>query len=134
MRHNRAMWQAEVDDYVAHLRAAGQAASTVRLRQMHLARALTWLALGLPAQVLFKSLAPAFFAREDMTPPLVAVLKAILLALAGALAGIKDGDVLMMHWGIRSRREKFAAVLEPLIVGLKERGFCFATLAERGAP
>lgn len=43
MRHNRAMWQAEVDDYVAHLRAAGQAASTVRLRQMHLARALTWL-------------------------------------------------------------------------------------------
>jgi putative peptidoglycan lipid II flippase len=49
------------------------------------ARALTWLALGLPAQVLFKSLAPAFFAREDMTPPLVAVLKAILLALAGAL-------------------------------------------------
>lgn len=54
--------------------------------------------------------------------------------LARALASIKDGDVLMMHWGIRSRREKFAAVLEPLIVGLKDRGFCFATLAERGAP
>lgn len=49
--------------------------------------------------------------------------------LARALANIRDGDVLMMHWGIRSREEKFAAVLEPLIVGLKRRGFCFATLA-----
>lgn len=49
--------------------------------------------------------------------------------LARALAAIQDGDVLMMHWGIRSRREKFAAVLEPLIEGLKARGFCFATLA-----
>ena len=29
------------------------------------ARALTWLSLGLPAHVLFKSLAPAFFAREN---------------------------------------------------------------------
>ena len=47
-------------------------------------RALVWLALGLPAQVLFKALAPAFFARENTTAPLAAVLKAILLALASA--------------------------------------------------
>jgi len=49
------------------------------------ARALMWLALGLPAQVLFKALAPAFFARENMATPLVSVLKGILLALASAL-------------------------------------------------
>lgn len=48
-----------------------------------------------------------------------------------ALRNIRDGDVLMMHWGIRSRQQKFAEVLEPLVVGLKQRGFCFATLAER---
>lgn len=49
------------------------------------ARALMWLALGLPAQVLFKALAPAFFARDNMAAPLTAVFKAILLALASAL-------------------------------------------------
>jgi len=48
------------------------------------ARALMWLALGLPAQVLFKALAPAFFAREDTTAPLIAVLKGIVFALAAA--------------------------------------------------
>lgn len=48
------------------------------------ARALMWLALGLPAQVLFKALAPAFFARENTTTPLAAVLKGILLAMASA--------------------------------------------------
>ena len=46
------------------------------------ARALVWLALGLPAQVLFKALAPAFFARENTATPLVSVLKGILFALA----------------------------------------------------
>jgi putative peptidoglycan lipid II flippase len=48
------------------------------------ARALAWLSLGLPAHVLFKSLAPAFFARENTTTPLVSVLKGILLATAAA--------------------------------------------------
>ena len=48
------------------------------------ARALIWLALGLPAHALFKALAPAFFAREDMATPLIAVAKGILLALATA--------------------------------------------------
>src|ERR1700754_5205323 len=48
------------------------------------ARALMWLALGLPAQVLFKALAPAFFARDNTMVPLTAVLKGILLALATA--------------------------------------------------
>jgi putative peptidoglycan lipid II flippase len=48
------------------------------------ARALAWLALGLPAQVLFKALAPAFFARDNTATPLVCVLKGIVLALATA--------------------------------------------------
>ncbi len=45
-----------------------------------------------------------------------------------ALRSIRDGEVLVMHWGTRSRQEKFADVFEDLIVGLKARGFCFAPL------
>src|SRR2546421_160254 len=48
------------------------------------ARALMWLSLGLPAHVLFKAFAPAFFARENTTAPLVAVLKGVLFATVGA--------------------------------------------------
>jgi len=37
----------------------------------------------------------------------------------------------MAHLGIWSRQDPWApAVLEPLIEGLKQKGFCFATLAE----
>ncbi len=49
------------------------------------ARALMWLALGLPAHVLVKSLSPAFFARHDTATPLWATLKAIVVAMAAAL-------------------------------------------------
>jgi hypothetical protein len=35
-----------------------------------------------------------------------------------------------MHLGIWSRQEPFYPMLEPLIVGLKARGLCFATLTE----
>lgn len=52
--------------------------------------------------------------------------------LARNLANIRDGEVLVMHWGVRSRREPFAGILEPLITGLQERGFCFATLPAEG--
>jgi len=49
--------------------------------------------------------------------------------LAKALRDIRSGDILMAHLGIWSRKDAWApAVLEPLIVGLKDRGFCFATL------
>jgi len=48
-----------------------------------------------------------------------------------ALRDIRTGDILVAHLGIWSRREPWApAVLEPLIVGLQARGFCFATLRE----
>jgi len=49
--------------------------------------------------------------------------------LAKALKDIRSGDILMAHLGVRSRKDPWApAVLEPLIIGLKERGFCFDTL------
>lgn len=49
--------------------------------------------------------------------------------LAQALRAIRGGDILMAHLGIWSRKEPWApAVLEPLLLGLKERGFCFRTL------
>jgi len=51
--------------------------------------------------------------------------------LQTALRDIRSGDVLVAHLGIWSRKEVWApAVLEPLITGLKARGFCFATLRD----
>jgi peptidoglycan/xylan/chitin deacetylase (PgdA/CDA1 family) len=52
------------------------------------------------------------------------------LLLKRALRDVKDGDVLMAHLGIWSRKERFNTIFEPLVVGLKERGLCFATLAQ----
>ncbi|HWL79516.1 MAG TPA: polysaccharide deacetylase family protein [Roseomonas sp.] len=53
--------------------------------------------------------------------------------LAQALARVRDGEVLLMHWGVRSRREPFGLVVEDLLRGLQAKGFCFATLPARGA-
>ena len=51
--------------------------------------------------------------------------------LQKALRDIQAGDILVAHLGIWSRQDPWApAVLEPLIVGLKARGFCFATLRQ----
>ena len=50
--------------------------------------------------------------------------------LARALRDIRDGDVLMAHLGIWSRKDPYAPMLDPLIAGLKERGLCFRTLRE----
>ena len=51
--------------------------------------------------------------------------------LAKALRDIKPGDILLAHLGIWSRKDPWApAVLEPLIVDLRAKGFCFATLRE----
>jgi peptidoglycan/xylan/chitin deacetylase (PgdA/CDA1 family) len=50
--------------------------------------------------------------------------------LVKALRNIRSGDVLMAHLGIWSRQDAWApTVLEPLLVGLKQRGYCFSTLA-----
>ena len=52
--------------------------------------------------------------------------------LKKALQSIRSGDVLLAHLGIWSRKDPWApTVLEPLITGLQERGFCFKTLRER---
>ncbi|EKS33195.1 murein biosynthesis integral membrane protein MurJ [Afipia clevelandensis] len=52
------------------------------------ARALSILALGLPAHVLVKVLAPAFFAREDTKTPLVATISGVAVAvICGLLFG-----------------------------------------------
>ncbi|MBY0336597.1 MAG: polysaccharide deacetylase family protein [Acetobacteraceae bacterium] len=48
------------------------------------------------------------------------------------LRNLRDGDVLVMHWGVRSRREPFGLVFEALITGLLQRGFCFAPLPPEG--
>jgi peptidoglycan/xylan/chitin deacetylase (PgdA/CDA1 family) len=56
------------------------------------------------------------------------------LLLKNALRDIHSGDILMAHLGIWSRKDSWApANLEPLVVGLKERGFCFLTLREHPA-
>ncbi|MCG2586008.1 polysaccharide deacetylase family protein [Massilia sp. TS11] len=47
------------------------------------------------------------------------------------LRDLKDGDIVMGHLGIWSRKDAWMpANLEPLIVGLEQRGFCFATLRD----
>lgn len=51
--------------------------------------------------------------------------------LAKALRDVRGGDILVAHLGIWSRKDPWApAVLEPLITGLKAKGFCFATLRD----
>ncbi|MBT8538535.1 polysaccharide deacetylase family protein [Polynucleobacter paneuropaeus] len=51
------------------------------------------------------------------------------MLLEKASQGIRDGDITMAHLGIWSRKDPWApAVLESLILNLKKRGFCFATL------
>jgi putative peptidoglycan lipid II flippase len=96
------------------------------------ARVLMWLSLGLPAQVLFKALAPAFFARENTATPLFAVLKGILLALATAFLfghffgaeGIAAG-VALGAWG---------SALGLIREGATQFGFSLDAAARRRLP
>ena len=47
---------------------------------------------------------------------------------------LHDGDIFMAHLGIWSRKEAWMPEnLEPLITGLEQKGFCFATLREHPA-
>jgi peptidoglycan/xylan/chitin deacetylase (PgdA/CDA1 family) len=48
------------------------------------------------------------------------------------LAAIRANEVLVMHWGVRSRQEPFAAILDELLAGLLARGFCFDILPAEG--
>ncbi|MFA9215758.1 MAG: polysaccharide deacetylase family protein [Sphingomonadaceae bacterium] len=51
--------------------------------------------------------------------------------LKKSLRELKDGDIFIAHMGIWSRQDPWApANLEPLIQGLEQKDFCFATLRE----
>jgi peptidoglycan/xylan/chitin deacetylase (PgdA/CDA1 family) len=71
--------------------------------------------------------APAGFLGDEL-PSEIASNQALLKK---ALRDIRAGDILVAHLGIWSRKDPWApAVLEPLVVGLKDKGFCFRTLRE----
>ena len=54
--------------------------------------------------------------------------------LERALRNIRSGDILVAHLGIWSRQDPWApTVLEPLIEGLKKKGFCFVTMESHPA-
>jgi len=46
------------------------------------------------------------------------------------LANIRNGDILLWHLGIWSRKDPLWPKLDELITGLKARGFCFARITE----
>jgi peptidoglycan/xylan/chitin deacetylase (PgdA/CDA1 family) len=48
--------------------------------------------------------------------------------IARQLRDIKDGDILLWHLGIWSRKDPLYPHLDKLITGLKAKGFCFATI------
>jgi peptidoglycan/xylan/chitin deacetylase (PgdA/CDA1 family) len=74
--------------------------------------------------------APAGFLGDEL--PSESASNAALLEKA--LRDIRPGDILLAHLGIWSRKDPWApAVLEPLIAGLKQKGFCFQTLREHPA-
>ena len=50
--------------------------------------------------------------------------------IAAQLRDLRDGDILLWHLGIRSRREPLYPMLDTLIAGLKEKGYCFATIPD----
>jgi len=50
--------------------------------------------------------------------------------IAKQLKTIRDGDILLWHLGIWSRKEALYPKLDTLITGLKEKGFCFARIPE----
>ncbi len=71
--------------------------------------------------------APAGFSGDEL--PSEQVSNARLLSKM--LNGLKDGDIVMAHMGIWSRKDPWMpANLVPLIEGLQQKSFCFATLRE----
>ncbi|MBL8511050.1 MAG: polysaccharide deacetylase family protein [Betaproteobacteria bacterium] len=53
--------------------------------------------------------------------------------IAQQLKTIRDGDILLWHLGIWSRKEPLYPHFEELIIGLKAKGFCFARITEHPA-
>lgn len=70
---------------------------------------------------------PAGFTGDEL--PSEKVSNASLLAKS--LRELRAGDVVLIHMGIWSRKDAWApANLEPLIKGLSQKGYCFATLRD----
>ncbi len=70
---------------------------------------------------------PAGFSGDEL--PSERYPNAVLLAKS--LRELKDGDIFMAHLGIWSRKTPWASAnLAPLLAGLQQKGFCFATLRE----
>lgn len=120
---------AELDRPVAAIRAI-TGADPLRLwrapggrttpRTLEFARACGW-----PEHV---GWSPAGFLGDELpsqTYPNAALLQR-------ALTNLRAGDIMVLHWGIRSRQDPFVAVLPALLDGLRAKGFCFATLDQRG--
>jgi putative peptidoglycan lipid II flippase len=96
------------------------------------ATALAMLALGLPAHVLVKTLAPAFFARDNTMTPLIAALAGVVVAvIAGMALGSRFGangvaaSIALASW--------FSAALL-LRTGAATFGFSFDAVARRRLP
>ncbi len=56
------------------------------------------------------------------------------MLLKKAQRDIRDGDILLMHLGVWSRKQALAPILDPLITDLKSRGMCFAKVTDRKFP
>lgn len=52
------------------------------------------------------------------------------LLVKRALERLRSGDIVLMHLGIQSRKQPLAEALQPMIQGLKAKGFCFATVGK----
>lgn len=66
VRHNRVMWQADLDAFVQYLHAAGRAPTTIRLRRMHLERAFVW--VNTPPLEVVEDQLLAYLAANDWKP------------------------------------------------------------------
>jgi peptidoglycan/xylan/chitin deacetylase (PgdA/CDA1 family) len=70
---------------------------------------------------------PAGFSGDELSS--TAYPNAVLLRKS--LSDLRNGDIFLAHMGIWSRQDAWApANLEPLISGLEQKGFCFATLRD----
>ena len=126
------MWRAE--DYCANLKKASQRLEAMTGRaSLPLFRApggkTSPALLQVASQCGYTHVgwSPAGFLGDELSSQTYSNAK----LLRTSLQTIRTGDILMAHLGIWSRQDPWAPkVLEPLIVGLKEKGFCFASLRQ----
>jgi putative peptidoglycan lipid II flippase len=96
------------------------------------AQMLMWLALGLPAHVLFKTLSPAFFARHDTFTPLLATLKGLVvtIVLAVILGTISGPESIAIAVACGAWSSALALIRR----GVATFGFSVDTAARRRMP